>query len=146
MTTLFDHLKHVHGGPSKTYWNSLSEEDVKTYSTFMINRLVSMSPEYVELANISQVYGLLDPKSSYEYYSNVLPKRSSWVKYIKGKSDEVDHPEWMIDIVAKNFEVSKRTAVEYITLYFATDDGKSELRALCDAYAIDQKLIKKAKL
>jgi Bacteriophage clamp loader A subunit len=145
MPTLFDHLKRVYEGPSD-YWDTLTDDDKKSYSSYMINRLVSMTPEYIELANAAQMFGTLDSRESFLFYSNILPQRNPWSKYIKAAKDDAKYPEWLIGVVTKYYHVSTHEAIEYLALYYKTDVGKAELRELCEAHAIDPKLIKKAKL
>ena len=47
--SLFDHIKGVTF--RKTKWEELSEEDIKSWSNYMIARFFSMEPEFVEVIN-----------------------------------------------------------------------------------------------
>jgi len=46
---LFDHLNAITAEQDPKYFDKLSEEDLKSWSNFMINRFLSMKPEWVEL-------------------------------------------------------------------------------------------------
>jgi hypothetical protein len=143
--SLFDHLKAVYENQSVTYFDTLEDPDKKTYQTFMINRLVSMSPAFVPYANVAQMYGTMEPRISYLFFSQLLPKGKRYDKYIKG--EKVDkYPDWMVDVVTKHFLVSSTEAITYLDIYHNTVDGKAELRHLCEGFATDPKLIKKAGL
>ena len=81
----------------------MSEEDKKSWSNYMVNRFLSMKPEWIEVVNELQKYKL-QPKELYKLYTNILPKGKQWLKYIKGKN-EMDHPKWLINIVVNHEEI-----------------------------------------
>ena len=74
----------------------------------MIHRFLSMKMEWVELVNELQKYNL-KPKELYKLYTNILPKGNQWLKYIKGRN-QMEHPNWLINIVANHEQFSKREA------------------------------------
>ena len=53
---LFDHLNQITAVQSPNYWDTISEEDKKTYSTYMINRFLSMKMEWVDFVNEIPIY------------------------------------------------------------------------------------------
>ena len=77
--TLFDHLNNI--SYIKKEWSSLSEMDKKTFSTYMINRFLSMSTTYIDLVNEIQHYtnGQLGDKEVYNLYKEILPKRKAFL-------------------------------------------------------------------
>ena len=85
--SLFDHL----GGITykKDKWESLSEVDRKSFDMYMVNRFLSMNLDYIEFVNEIQQYtnGQLKSRELYKVYSDVLPKKKSFDKYIKSKSE-----------------------------------------------------------
>ena len=105
---LFQHLSQVTTQQNPDYWNTLSDEDKKTWSNYMIHRFLSMKMEWVELVNELQKYNL-KPKELYKLYTNILPKGNQWLKYIKGRN-QMEHPNWLINIVANHEQFSKREA------------------------------------
>ena len=87
--TLFDHIKAITNEQDPKYYEKLSEEDKKTWSNFMINRFLSMNPDWVDLiATILPLTQTLEPKDMYKLYINVIPKGRYFLKYMKGKSAE----------------------------------------------------------
>ena len=72
---LFDHLNAIYLNQSPQYWESLTEAERKSYSTFMINRFLSMNMNYIEIVNaLQEYYGSIGPRESYLFYSDLLPK------------------------------------------------------------------------
>ena len=45
---LFDHINAITTIQDPKYFDKLTDEDLKTWSNFMINRFLSMKPEWVE--------------------------------------------------------------------------------------------------
>ena len=67
--TIFDWINQilVH----KKTWDSFNETDQKTFSPFIINRLLSMDKEFIEVVNYFQKYsiGILQSREVYKWYS-----------------------------------------------------------------------------
>ena len=139
--TLFDHIKAITEIQRVDYWNTLSESEKKTWSTFMVHRFLSMNMDFIEGVNEIQKYDLL-PKEVYKVYTDILPKGKQWLKYIKNKK-KIKYPDWLIDIVKEYYEISKCESLDYIELFFLTPSNKNELKKLCKAFAVEPKLIKK---
>ena len=75
----------------------------------MINRFLSMKSDWIEVVNEVQKYPL-SPKELYRVYRDILPRRNQFLKYVKGKKN-MNYEEWVIDLVAKHFEISVSEAV-----------------------------------
>ena len=133
---LFQHLSQVTTRQNPDYWNTLSEEDKKTWSNYMIHRFLSMKMEWVEVVNELQKYKL-QPKDLYILYINVLPKGKQFLKYTKRKN-QMDYPNWLINIVANHEECSKREAYDMIEMYYLTEGGMLELREVLAKWGIDE--------
>ena len=142
--SLFDHIKEITSVQKSDYWETISEEDKKTWSNYMVHRFLSMKMEWVELVNELQKYNL-KPKELYKLYTNVLPKGKRWLKYTKGRN-QMEHPNWLINIVANHEEISKKEAVEFIEMLMLTEGGMLELGELSRKWGIEEKKIKKAGL
>ena len=127
--SLFDHINQITKVQNPKYWEQISEEDKKTWSNYMVNRFLSMKPEWIELVNELQKYNL-QPKELYKLYTNVLPKGKQWLKYIKGRN-QMEYPNWLINIVANHMDVSKREAYDAIEMYMLTEGGMLELGEIC---------------
>jgi hypothetical protein len=143
--TLFEHLKAIYENQSVGYFDSLDEADRKTFQPYMINRMVSMVPLYVPFVNAFQSYGVSDARTTYLFYSQLLPKGKQFSKYVKGAKFE-KYEAWMVELIANHFSVSKADAETYIEIYQKSLSGKAELRSICEGYGTDPKLLKKADL
>ena len=142
--SLFDHINQITSIQNPKYWEQTSEEDKKTWSNYMVNRFLSMKPEWVELVNELQTYNL-KPKELYKLYTNVLPKGKQWLKYIKGRND-MDHPEWLINVVRNNDESSRKEAIQAIDMLMLTEGGMMELGELSRKWGIEERKIHDAGL
>ena len=122
----------------KKSWDSFSESDQKSFNTFIINRWLSMDPEFVEVVNYFQKYsiGTLESREVYKWYSDFLPKGKRFNKYIKGKKDKKYDPE-LINIMCEYFQCSKTEVKENLSLI-----SKEELKEILQKYGTDPKQIK----
>ena len=141
--SLFDHLNAIFTDQSVDYYDSLSVEDRKTYSIYMINRLVSMNMDFIEIVNeFQKFWEVVKDRESYLFYSQCLPQGKQWNKYIKPKVEK-KHEEWGVKLVDLYFEVSKMEAVDYIDLFMAAPEGKARLKEIFETYGIEPRKIKK---
>ena len=75
--TLFDHIKQItEKKVSKGYWESLSESEEKSFSTYLVNRYLSMNMNWIDFVNSLQKYtiGLLRPKRYIMFMKNLFHK------------------------------------------------------------------------
>ena len=142
--SLFDHIKEITNSQNPNYWEEISDADKKTWSNYMVNRFLSMNSNWLELVNELQKYNL-QPKELYKLYTNVLPKGKRWLKYVKGKND-MNHPEWLVNIVRNNDECSRREAIQAIDMLMLTEGGMMELGELGRKWGIEERKIKAAGL
>jgi len=143
---LFDHLNAITAEQNPNYFDSLSEEDLKSWSNFMINRFLSMKPEWVELiASLLPLTQTLQPKEMYKLYISVLPKGKQYLKYTKGKSED-KYEEFLVELIKKDFGVPESQALEYIDILYSTREGRENIKYICEKYGIEKKQITKLKL
>ena len=142
--SLFDHINQITAVQNPNYWEEISEEDKKSFSNYMVNRFLSMKPEWIELVNELQKYNL-KPKELYKLYTNVLPKGKRWLKYIKGRNS-MDYPGWLINIMRNNDESSRKEAIEAIDMLMLTEGGMMELGETARKWGIEERKIKAAGL
>jgi len=143
---LFDHLNAITSEQDPNYFQKLSEEDLKSWSNFMVNRFLSMKPEWVELiATLLPLSQTLSPKEMYSLYINVIPKGKYFLKYIKGKSED-KYERFLIDLIKKEFLVSETQAIEYIEILYSIREGRENIKYICEKYGIEKKEITKLKL
>ena len=82
--TLFDWLNQI--TYTKQPWDKFTEEEKNEFNVYMINRFISMDPNYVDVVNLIQRYPTCSNKMVYKFYCDVLPKKKSFFRYIKSKS------------------------------------------------------------
>ena len=142
--SLFDHINQITAVQNPNYWEEISVEDKKSFSNYMVNRFLSMKPEWIDLVNELQKYNL-KPKELYKLYTNVLPKGKQWLKYTKGKSD-MKYPEWLINIMRNSDESSRKEAIDAIDMLMLTEGGMMELGETARKWGIEERKIHAAGL
>jgi hypothetical protein len=97
----------------KRPWSSFTDDDKAEFNTFLINRFISMNPDYIDVVNLIQRYPDCPKRKVYQFYCDLLPKKKSFFRYIKAsiKND----PE-TIKSVAEYYKCSTREAKEYINV------------------------------
>lgn len=144
--TLFDHINAITQTKDKKYWDKLEDADKKTWSNYMILRFLSMKPEWVELiADIQPYLQEAPPKAMYLALIDLIPKTKAFLKYMKPASSE-KYEAWVIELVAKKYEVSLSEAEEYVHILYQTTAGKTHIKEIAEAYGTDPKQITKLKL
>ena len=123
--SLFDHIKQITDIQNPNYWDDISDDDKKSWSNYMVNRFLSMKIDWVEFVNEVQKYPL-QPKELYKVYTDILPKKRQWLKYIKGDK-EMKYPNWVYEIVAKHLQISLREASDAVDMYELSHGGQAEL-------------------
>ena len=106
---IFDHIKNITTNKG-TY---LGDEG---WNNWMINRFLSMDPDYCEVVNVVQK-NTWQMKGEYLYnlYQDLIPKQYKYLKYIKStKKHEYDLDQ--VEAVVTYFEVSKKEAKQYIDM------------------------------
>jgi len=143
---LFDHINAITSEQDPKYFDKLTEEDIKSWSNFMINRFLSMKPEWVELiATLLPLTQTLEPKEMYKLYISVIPKGKHYLKYIKGKSED-KYEQFIVDLLKKEYDCSERQANDYIEVLYASREGREYMKYVCEKYGVDKKQITKLKL
>ena len=88
--SLFDHIKAITSEQDPKYWDKLDESDRKTWSNYMVHRFLSMNPDWIEVLSEIQPYTqTLEPKQLYLALIGLLPKGKYYLKYIKGKKEDL---------------------------------------------------------
>lgn len=145
--TLFDHLNHIFDIQDKNYYDQLDDLDKKTFTVYMINRFVSMNPDYVPVVNeLQQYWNQISPREVYLFYSQIFPKKKQFNKYIKSSKDLDDYEDWLLELISRHFKISNYESTEYLRIYYSSNFGKLKLRELLEGYGISPKQMKKVKL
>jgi len=130
---LFDWLNEI--SYKKSPWSSFSKDDKDNFNSYMINRFISMKPDYIDLVNLIQKYPI--PKSVlYSYYCNTIPKKRTFFRYIKPKKSNINKD--LLNILSKHLQLSKREIKDNYNLI-----AEGFKRELLTNLNIDDKQIKK---
>lgn len=122
----------------KTPWEELSEEDQKAWNPYMINRILSMNPDYLELVDHIQLRSNMSPEMVYKTYCDLLPVGYRYMPFVKGSSKLAE-----VKAVAEHYGVSRREAREYIKLL--SKEVIIDLVAKYDEEPFESHKIKKSK-
>jgi hypothetical protein len=112
----FDHIKNLH--TKKRTWNDFNDEEKKSFNVFIINKGLSMNPDYLGIVNMVQNFtGLnqvISPKEVFNIYFNLLPNNFKFYKWIKGAKSKKDKEK--AEYLAMHFKVSTREAYDYLDI------------------------------
>ena len=109
----FDHIKNLH--TKQRSWDDFNDEERKSFNIFIINKALSMNPNYLDIVNIVQRYtnNMLNPKEVFNLYFNLLPNKFRFYKWIKGTKDKNKEK---YQILAQHFKCSSREVKDYMEL------------------------------
>jgi len=130
----FDILNYI--TYDKKPYNELTQEEIDSINPYLINRYVSMNPDYLELANYIQTLSLSDKEKYYRIYSHFLPKKKQWLKYVK--SSTKGEPKELINILSRYFQCSTREVKDYMKIL-----PKKDINQILVDMGLDEKEIKK---
>lgn len=120
----------------KTPIEGISEESWDSWNSYIIHRYVSMDINYIELVNYIQTIPYENKKQIYTIYSEMIPKKKVFLKYISTKKKKKNVE--LADYVAKYFECSLGEADEYIDIL-----QKTGVRGILYKMGIEDKVIDK---
>jgi hypothetical protein len=99
---------------TKTHPKEISQESWKSFNSFLINKYVSMSPDYIELVNYVQRIPYENKQQIYSIYREMIPKRKVFLKYIGSKKKKQNLE--LTNYISKYFQCSLGEAEEYIDI------------------------------
>ena len=134
---LFDHIKQINNVQNPMYWDTLTESDKKTWSNYMIHRFISMKSDWIEVANEIQRYWELKPKTIYQFYTNILPRGRTFLRYTKSKKKSKIE-KWAMDILCDYFQESSHNVEKTLDIM-----GKNVVYSIISKYGVDDKKLKK---
>ena len=112
----FDHIKNLH--TKKRRWEDFNDEEKKSFNVFIINKALSMNPNYLNIVNMVQNYtGLnqvLSQKEVFNLYYSLLPTKFRFYRWIKGEKTKKEKEK--AEYLAMHFEVSTREAYDYLQI------------------------------
>lgn len=109
---LFDHINHIKFEQDPDYFKNLSEEDKKSWSSFMIIKFLSMDMQLTNMMTyVNKYISVLDDSEMYTYLINLLPKDNYNTTWMKDKSSKESNEA--IACMQKAFRCSEQKAYEY---------------------------------
>ncbi len=143
---LFDHISAVTEYQAPQYWKNISDDDKKTFGNFIIQRYLSMNPDWIEwIADVQPYIQSLPNEYFYRFFIDMIPPKKYYLKYIKGKKAN-DYEDWIVDLIVKEFGCSTKHANEYLEILYSTREGREQILSICQKYGTDKKLITSLKL
>lgn len=132
---LFDHINEIRTGKNPKYFETLSDESKKTWSNYMVCRVLSMQMELIDVINDLQYYqDKLTPEQFYQLCITVTPKGKGFYPYIKSKAEK--HKPELLTLLCTHFGDSRRNVVEYASLL-----TKDDIQSIIGKYGYDKKQI-----
>ena len=112
----FDHIKNLH--TKKKRWEDFNDEEKKSFNVFIINKGLSMNPNYLGIVNMVQNFTglnqIISSKEVFNIYFDLLPNNFRFYKWIKGEKTKKDKEK--AEYLAMHFKVSTREAYDYLQL------------------------------
>jgi len=112
----FDHIKNLH--TKKRHWKDFNDEEKKSFNVFIINKGLSMNPNYLGIVNMVQNFTglnqIISSKEVFNIYFNLLPTNFRYYKWIKGEKTKKDKEK--AEYLAMHFKVSTREAYDYLKI------------------------------
>ena len=112
----FDHIKNLH--TKKRRWEDFNDEEKKSFNVFIINKGLSMNPDYLGIVNMVQNFTglnqILSQKEVFNLYYSLLPNKFKFYKWIKGEKTKKDKEK--AEYLAMHFKVSTREAYDYLQI------------------------------
>lgn len=120
--TLFQMLSCIF--EEKLSWDKLSVEDKKNFNVYMVNRFISMDPDYIDIVNYLQKYNMngMDKREVYKLYLDILPKKKFWSKYIKFKGKSIEVSSDIVKFIAKLENWSIHECIDNLKLLIDTNN------------------------
>jgi hypothetical protein len=114
--TIFDWVKQI--SYDKEPWSSFSNEEQDMFNNFMINKIISMNPNYIELVAEIQEHQM--PKDKlYQFYCQALPKQKFFNKYIKPTKQQ--YIKEVLSLLSEYFQISTREVLDYCNILTQQD-------------------------
>ena len=114
--TPFDHIKNLHN--KKKHWEDFNDEEKKSFNVFIINKALSMNPNYLGIVNMVQNFTglnqILSQKEVFNLYYSLLPTKFRFYKWIKGEKTKKEKEK--AEYLAIYFKISTREAYDYLKI------------------------------
>ena len=112
----FDHIRNLH--TKKRRWKDFNDEEKKSFNVYIINKALSMNPNYLGIVNMVQNFTglnqILSQKEVFNLYFSLLPTKFKFYKWIKGEKTKKDKEK--AEYLAIHFKVSTRESYDYLKI------------------------------
>jgi hypothetical protein len=116
ISSIFDWVKQI--SYDKEAWSSFTIEEQDMFNNFMINKIISMNPNYIEL--VAEIQELQLPKDKlYQFYCKTLPKQKFFNKYQKPSKQQ--YSKEVLGYLAEYFQASIREVLDYCNILSKQD-------------------------
>jgi hypothetical protein len=133
--SLFDHINEIRVGKNPNYFETLSDEDKKTWSNYMVCRVLSMQSGSVDQINELQYYqDKLTAEQFYQVCISAVPRKKVFSPYVK-RGTEKYKPE-LLNLLSLHFKDGWRNVYEYISIL-----KEEDLKAIIRKYGYTEKQI-----
>lgn len=112
ITSAFDWVKEIM--TNKRPWSSFTPEEHKAFNVFLVNKVLSMTPEYIQIVNYVQKISHNEKEKIYLIYCELIPKKFIFSKYIKAAKKVTVND--VLFKVAQFYECSLGEAEEYVDI------------------------------
>jgi len=120
----------------KKSWDDLTQEEIDSVNPYLLNRYLSMNPDYLELVNYIQTIPHTEKEKYYKIYNNLIPKKKQWLKYIK--SSNKNESKELLEYLSNYFECSTREVKDYLKIL-----DKKQIQEILEQFGVEDKDIKK---
>lgn len=136
--TIFDHAKH---SLNRGSFDSLSENDKKTWSSFMIQKICSMDVDNIRNINsfLNPFLFDMDDETVHEVIGQITPHKSYYdIRYRSKKGKKGKQPDKLLDAVQDFYKCDRKMAMSYIKIM-----DKQSLIEICERMGLEPSTIKK---
>jgi len=139
---LFDHVKHIREIQDPNYYDSLSEDERKSFNKFMLLRALSMDSTVVEdMSYVSKYFSIIPEKQFYQPLITLIPKSRKFSLWIKSKKQKVN--QTLLNLLSKYYEVGSSEAEDYCTILLKDEKGLSAIVNICKLFGKTDQEIEK---
>lgn len=129
MKTLYDHILAVTNKQDVGYIDSLSNEELSSWSNYRIYRFLSISKKYQDVIYpLEQFITALDKKSFYISLIGLIPKSDYYMEVNK----DIIYENYLIDLISIQFDCDYEYSKQIIFVLNKTKEGRETLKYLCN--------------
>jgi len=133
--TPFQWVEHII--KHKTHYTQFNADDWKNFNVFMIDRILSMNPNYLEIVDYMSGLKIDDKEKIYRIYCNIIPKSNkTFFPYMRSQSQKYDKE--LLKYISDYYVCGTNEAADYIEIM--NDD---DIKMLLGKHGLENKEINK---